>query len=60
MFDLSLPTCLRAGKGAWHYVWSYFGVFEPDFDVLYATSGGEMLKLTGYTEAGILVFHMGG
>ena len=31
---LTRPTCSRAEKGAWHYVWSDLGVFEPDFDVL--------------------------
>ena len=25
-------TCLSCEKGAWHFVWPDFGVFEPDFD----------------------------
>ena len=28
---------LRAEKGAWHFVWADFGVFEPDFDETDAT-----------------------
>ena len=34
---LTRPTCSRAEKGAWHYVWSDLGVFEADFDVIDAT-----------------------
>ena len=47
MFDMSSPTCLRAEKGAWHYVWSDFGFFESDFDVLDATytSGGGNVEM---------------
>ena len=26
MFDMSPPTCLWAEKGAWHFVWSDFGL----------------------------------
>ena len=26
MFDMSTPTCLQAEKGAWHFVWSDFGL----------------------------------
>ena len=29
---LTRRKCLRAEKGAWHFVWSDLGVFEPDFD----------------------------
>ena len=58
---MSSPTCLRAEKGAWHYVWSDLGVFEADFDVRRYMSGEVgMLKVTLCTEAGILVFDMGG
>ena len=49
MFDMILPTCLRAEKGAWHFAWSDLGVFEPDFD-----------ETDMFTEAGILVSDMGG
>ena len=62
MIDMSSPTCSRAEKGAWHLVWSDLGVFEPDFDEtdmsLRWVEG--RLKLTLCTEAGILVFDMGG
>ena len=62
MSNMSPPTCSRAEKGAWHFVWSDLGVFEPDFDEtdmqLRWVVG--MLKLTICTEAGILVFDMGG
>ena len=62
MFDVSSPTCLWAEKGAWHLVWSDLGVFEPDFDEtdLSLRWGEVRSKLTVYTEAGILVFDMGG
>ena len=62
MFDMILPTCLRAEKGAWHFVWSDLGVFEPDFDKTDMSVRWVVgtLKLTIYTEAGILVFDMGG
>ena len=33
MFDMSQATCSPCEKGAWHFVWPDFGVFEPDFDV---------------------------
>ena len=46
---LMRQTCLRAEKGAWHLVWSDLGVFEQDFD-----------ETDMFTEAGILVFDMGG
>ena len=26
MLDMSSPTCSRAEKGAWHFVWSDFGL----------------------------------
>ena len=62
MFDMILPTCLWAEKGAWHFVRSDLGVFEPDFDKTDMSLRWvvETLKLTIYTEAGILVFDMGG
>ena len=62
MFDMILPTCLRAEKGAWHFVLSDLGVFEPDFDETDMSLRWVVgtLKLTLYTEAGILVFDMGG
>ena len=28
MFDMKLPTCSQAEKGAWHHVWSDFGRFR--------------------------------
>ena len=50
---------LKRGRGNWFGLIS--GVFEPDFAVLDATCvGAGMLKLTLYTEAGILDFDMGG
>ena len=46
---LTRLTCSRAEKGAWHLVLSDLGVFEQDFD-----------ETDMFTEAGILVFDMGG
>ena len=62
MFDMSSPTCLQAEKWAWHLVWSDLGVFEPDLDETNKSLrwGEGRLKLTLCTEAGILVFDMGG
>ena len=62
MFDMSSPTCLGAEKGAWHLLWSDLGVFEPDFDETDKSLrwGEGRLKLTLCTEAGNLVFDMGG
>ena len=59
---MSFPTCLKAKKGAWHFVLSDLGVFEPDFDEtdMSLRWGEGRLKLTFCTEAGILVFDMGG
>ena len=64
MFDMILPTCSRDEKGAWHFAWSDLSVFAPDVDEtdLSLRWGGGVgtLKVTLPTEAGILVFDMGG
>ena len=50
---------LKRGRGTW--VGLILGVFELDFDVLNATRlVFGTLKVALYTEAGILVFDMGG
>ena len=51
---------LKSGRGTWFVL--NLGVFEPDFDETDKSLrwGEGRLKLTLCTEAGILVFDMGG
>ena len=70
MFDMFSSTCLSCDMGAWHFFSSIFfssqtltmGVFEPDFEETDTSLrwGEGRLKMTLCTEAGILVFDMGG
>ena len=59
MTDMLQPTCSSCQKGAWHFVWPDFGVFEPDFDetdVTWGEAGEWTCRL--YTGVGTLVLDM--